>query len=108
MNDPRVKNRSMKALFDHIGLEITPAERESELFGKIKDIAMDYHTKKHDEYKKNANQNRFCFGKYKSKLIQSVFHTEKGNSYCSWLMMQPFFKERFIDNYEYLLRLMRG
>ena len=108
MNDPRVKNRSVNALFDFIALEITPAERESELFEKIRTIADEYHFKRHNEYKTNVSENRFVFGKYKGKKIQSVFATDKGRDYCGWLMIQPWFKERMVDNYEYLASIMRG
>jgi len=99
MTDPRVKNRSLNALFDHISLEISPAERQSELFEKIRGIADQYHFKRANEYKTNVNENRFVFGKFKGKKIESVYGTEKGRDYCQWLMNQLWFEEKFVDNH---------
>lgn len=106
MTDPKVKNRSLNALFDHISLEITPAERQSEFFTKIRNIADNYHFKRANEYKINVNENRFVFGKYKGKKIESVYGTEKGQDYCQWLMNQPWFEEKFIDNHDIVCSLI--
>jgi hypothetical protein len=102
-----IHNSSIRKLFKYLDFELEPSEKQSELYDKIKMLSVSYVEKRNKEYDSNARSNRFCFGKYRGRLIESVYFDKEGKKYCDWLLEKDWFCEKFKQNHSFIKALKK-